>query len=60
MLITILIIQLLTDSLTIWELSPYSKKLIWGAMLLVIMFLNHLYNRYRQKRQLERTVKGVS
>ncbi|HPT84244.1 MAG TPA: ABC transporter permease [Limnochordia bacterium] len=59
-LITILIIQLLTDSLTIWELSPYSKKLIWGAMLLVIMFLNHLYNRYRQKRQLERTVKGVS
>ena len=58
-LITIFVIQLLTDSFTFWELSPYSKKLIWGSMLLVIMFLNDMYNKYRNRRELEKTVRDA-
>lgn len=59
-MITIFIIQLLTNAFTYWELSPYSRKLIWGSMLIVIIILNDIYRKYQQKRQLERTVLSVN
>ena len=55
-IITIFIIQILSSAFTYWELSPYSKKLIWGSMLIIIMFLNDMYEKYLQKRQLQETV----
>jgi len=54
-IITIFIIQLLSSAFTYWELSPYSKKLIWGSMLIIIMFLNDLYKKYRNKIQFEKS-----
>ena len=32
--------QLMQTAFTLWKFSPYSKKLIWGMMLLVIMLIN--------------------
>lgn len=32
--------QLMQTAFTLWQFSPYSKKLIWGMMLLVIMLIN--------------------
>lgn len=55
-IITIFIIQLLSSAFTYWELSPYSKKLIWGSMLIIIMFLNDMYEKYLRRRQLQETV----
>ena len=33
-------LQIMQTAFTLWEFSPYSKKLIWGAMLLIVMLLN--------------------
>ena len=33
-------LQIMQTAFTLWEFSPYSKKLIWGAMLLLVMLLN--------------------
>lgn len=32
--------QMMQTAFTLWQFSPYSKKLIWGMMLLVIMLIN--------------------
>lgn len=37
--------QLMQTAFTLWKFSPYSKKLIWGMMLLVIMLINMLQAR---------------
>ncbi len=33
-------LQLMQTAFTLWQFSPYSKKLIWGMMLLIIMLIN--------------------
>lgn len=37
--------QLMQTAFTLWQFSPYAKKLIWGMMLLVIMLINMLQAR---------------
>ena len=37
--------QLMQTAFTLWKFSPYSKKLIWGMMLLVIMLINMIQDR---------------
>lgn len=37
--------QLMQTAFTLWKFSPYSKKLIWGMMLLVIMIINMIQER---------------
>ncbi|MDO4345358.1 MAG: ABC transporter permease [Eubacteriales bacterium] len=37
--------QLMQTAFTLWQFSPYSKKLIWGMMLLVIMLINMIQAR---------------
>lgn len=37
--------QLMQTAFTLWQFSPYSKKLIWGMMLLVIMLINMIQER---------------
>ena len=37
--------QLMQTAFTLWKFSPYSKKLIWGMMLLVIMLINMAQER---------------
>ncbi|MCR5161592.1 MAG: ABC transporter permease [Lachnospiraceae bacterium] len=38
-------LQLMQTAFTLWAFSPYSKKLIWGMMLLVIMLINMVQAR---------------
>ena len=41
--------QLMQTAFTLWQFSPYSKKLIWGMMLLVIMLINMVQERVAQQ-----------
>lgn len=38
-------LQIMQTAFTLWQFSPYSKKLIWGMMLLVIMLINMIQDR---------------
>lgn len=38
-------LQLMQTAFTLWQFSPYSKKLIWGMMLLIIMLINMIQAR---------------
>ena len=50
--------QLMQTAFTLWQFSPYSKKLIWGMMLLVIMLINMVQERVTQKAKIrEMTLK---
>ena len=46
-LVAVVIIQLLSSAFTIWQLSPYNRKLIWGALLLLVIALNRFSEIYR-------------
>jgi simple sugar transport system permease protein len=37
--------QMMQTAFTLWKFSPYSKKLIWGMMLLVVMLINMIQAR---------------
>ncbi|WWR15558.1 ABC transporter permease [Lachnospiraceae bacterium JLR.KK008] len=53
--------QLMQTAFTLWQFSPYSKKLIWGMMLLVIMLINMVQERVTQKAKIrEMTAKRAS
>jgi simple sugar transport system permease protein len=53
-LIAIILMQIMSSAFTIMSLSPYTKKLIWGAMLIVVLGMNYLVSRVsvRRKRSL--------
>ena len=36
---------MMQTAFTLWQFSPYSKKLIWGMMLLGIMLINMIQDR---------------
>ncbi len=42
------VLQFLQSAFTIFNFSPYSKKLVWGAMLLIVMIINYFLNRERK------------
>lgn len=52
-LIAIIFMQILSSAFTIMSLSPYTKKLIYGAMLILVLgmnyFINKLLLKYRNK-----------
>lgn len=50
--IAIFLMQIMSSAFTILSLSPYTKKLIWGVMLILVLGLNHLLQIYTQKRRL--------
>ena len=49
-IIAIAMIQLLSSAFTIWQLSPYNRKLIWGAVLILVILVNHIIGKRRQKK----------
>ncbi|MDO4343330.1 MAG: ABC transporter permease [Eubacteriales bacterium] len=52
-MIAIATIQVLSSAFTIWQLSPYNRKLIWGFVLIFVIFVNHLIgirSRRKEKR----------
>ncbi len=44
-------IQILQSAFTLWQFTPYAKKLIWGIMLLGLLFLNMAIDRMDVKKQ---------
>ncbi len=44
-LVATVCLQLMQTAFTLWKFSPYSKKLIWGMMLLIIMLINMIQAR---------------
>ena len=50
-LLALACIQILQSAFTVWQFTPYAKKLIWGAMLLAILFMLKLVDYLDVKRQ---------
>lgn len=50
-LLALVCIQMLQSSFTIWQFTPYSKKMIWGLMLLLLLFTNMLVDYLDVKKQ---------
>jgi len=48
-LVAIIFMQLLSSAFTIMTLSPYTKKLIYGAMLILVLGMNYFINKLIQK-----------
>lgn len=53
----ITVIQFLQNAFTIFQFTPYAKKLIWGALLLIVMIINYLIDNKKFTRLLGK-VKG--
>lgn len=49
-MIAIATIQVLSSAFTIWQLSPYNRKLIWGFLLIFVSVVNHVIGLYGQKK----------
>lgn len=43
--VALVMLQSLQSAFTIMKFDPFMKKLIWGAMLLAVMVVNHVVNR---------------
>ena len=52
--IAILCIQFLGSAFTFWQFSPYTRKLVWGSMLIIIMALNYFNNKYQEAKKLKK------
>lgn len=45
----IFILQALQSAFTLFAFTPYAKKLIWGSMLLLVMVINFVIDRWRSR-----------
>ncbi|MBQ0059488.1 MAG: ABC transporter permease [Lachnospiraceae bacterium] len=43
--------QILQSAFTVWQFTPYSKKLIWGVMLLAMLFVNKIIDYLDTQKQ---------
>lgn len=57
--IAIILMQVMSSAFTIMSLSPYTKKLIWGIMLVVVLGSNHIIAAYSHKRTLKQSIKNL-
>ena len=51
--------QVMSSAFTIMSLSPYTKKLIWGVMLILVLGLNHLISIWSKKSTLKQSMKNL-
>ncbi len=56
--IAILLMQVMSSAFTIMSLSPYTKKLIWGIMLVCVLGLNHIIGKYSEYKKLKMSMKA--
>lgn len=45
----IIILQSLQNAFTLFMFTPYAKKLIWGLMLLLVMIINFVNQKYQER-----------
>ena len=57
--IAIILMQVMSSAFTIMSLSPYTKKLIWGVMLILVLGLNHLISIWSKKSTLKQSMKTL-
>ena len=57
--IAIILMQVMSSAFTIMSLSPYTKKLIWGVMLILVLGLNHLISIWSKKSTLKQSMKNL-
>ena len=55
--IAIILMQVMSSAFTILSLSPYTKKLIWGIMLILVLGLNKELDNYSSRRALKASIK---
>ena len=56
-LIAVVLMQILSSAFTIMSLSPYTKKLIWGIMLVLVLGLNYALRKYTNRMELRKSLK---
>lgn len=47
--LAIILMQIMSSAFTMLSLSPYTKKLIWGSVLILVLGLNHLIGNINAK-----------
>lgn len=52
-MIAIILMQIMSSAFTIMSLSPYTKKLIWGSMLIIVLGMNYFIGRFSIKKYLK-------
>ena len=57
LVIAIILMQVMSSAFTILSLSPYTKKLIWGIMLILVLGLNKELDNYSSRRALKASMK---
>lgn len=45
----IILLQIMSSAFTIMSLSPYTKKLIWGTMLVLVLGMNHVIDKFKSR-----------
>ena len=58
--IAIILMQVMSSAFTIMSLSPYTKKLIWGIMLILVLGLNHIIAIRSKKSTLKKSMKALA
>ncbi|HCR43748.1 MAG TPA: ABC transporter permease [Ruminococcaceae bacterium] len=58
-IIAIILMQVMSSAFTIMSLSPYTKKLIWGIMLIAVLGLNFAVTAYSQHKTLKQSMKNL-
>lgn len=55
-ILALICIQILQSAFTLWQFTPYAKKLIWGLMLLGVLFINMAvdYMSIRNQKKVQR------
>ena len=51
-MIAIILMQIMSSAFTIMSLSPYTKKLIWGFMLVIVLGMNYFIGKFSSKKYL--------
>ncbi len=55
-LLAVLILQILQNALTLFMLTPYAKKMVWGGMLLAFMVIRTLTEKWSERRKVRARV----
>lgn len=54
-----ILMQVMSSAFTIMSLSPYTKKLIWGVMLVLVLGLNHIISIVSKRRILKQSISNL-
>lgn len=57
-IIAVILMQIMSSSFTMMSLSPYTKKLIWGIMLILVLGMNYAVKKYTGRNRLKSSMKG--